>query len=86
MTNASKPVFPFAAIVGQDELKTALLLNVVDPRIGGVMIMGRRGTAKSTAVRAVAEIAPPIETIDGCPFRCEPNAALGLCGACRDQS
>ena len=84
MTSAAKPVFPFAAIVGQEELKTALLLNAVDPRIGGVMIMGRRGTAKSTAVRAVAEIAPPIETIEGCPFRCEPNAALGLCGACRE--
>ena len=51
-----RPVFPFTAIIGQEEMKLALILNVIDPRIGGVMIMGDRGTGKSTTIRAVADL------------------------------
>ena len=56
-----RPVFPFTAIIGQEEMKLALILNVIDPRIGGVMIMGDRGTGKSTTIRAVADLLPAIQ-------------------------
>ena len=58
-----RPVFPFTAIVGQEEMKLALILNVIDPRIGGVMIMGDRGTGKSTTIRAIADLLPQIEVV-----------------------
>ncbi len=61
-------VFPFAAIVGQDEMKLCLLLNVIDPRIGGVLVMGHRGTGKSTTVRALADVLPMIERAEGDVF------------------
>nr|YP_009396947.1 Mg chelatase subunit e [Spyridia filamentosa]ARW66133.1 Mg chelatase subunit e [Spyridia filamentosa] len=64
----TRPIFPFTAIVGQEEMKLALLLNVIDPQIGGVMIMGDRGTGKSTTIRAVADLLPQIEVIDDDPF------------------
>jgi len=57
------PVFPFTAIVGQDEMKLALQLNVIDPKIGGVLIMGDRGTGKSTTIRAIADLLPEIEVV-----------------------
>ena len=72
------PPYPFAALVGQAELKLALMLCVVNPTIGGVMVMGHRGTAKSTAVRALAAMLPPIKAVQGCPYSCAPDAA-GLC-------
>nr|QCI05291.1 Mg chelatase subunit e [Compsothamnion thuyoides] len=59
----TRPVFPFTAIVGQEEMKLALLLNVIDPKIGGVMIMGDRGTGKSTTIRAIADLLPEIEVV-----------------------
>ena len=59
----STPVFPFTAIVGQEEMKLALQLNVIDPKIGGVMIMGDRGTGKSTTIRAIADLLPEIEIV-----------------------
>lgn len=59
--------FPFSAIVGQDEMKTAMVLTAIDPKIGGVLVFGDRGTGKSTAVRALAALLPPIEVIAGCP-------------------
>ncbi|MBC8044894.1 MAG: ATP-binding protein, partial [Rhizobacter sp.] len=65
--------YPFAAIVGQEEMKLALLLNVIDPNIGGVMVMGHRGTGKSTAVRALAETLPVITAIEGCPYNSSPE-------------
>ena len=62
------PVFPFTAIVGQEEMKLALQLNVIDPKIGGVMIMGDRGTGKSTTIRAIADLLPEIEIVQNDPF------------------
>jgi len=73
--------YPFTAIVGQEEMKLALLLNVVDPLIGGVLIMGHRGTGKSTAVRALADLLPQIDAVDGCPYNCDPKDEL--CDQCR---
>lgn len=81
--NAPVPPYPFVAIVGQAELKLALLLCVVNPTIGGVMIMGHRGTAKSTAVRALAAMLPPIKAVAGCPYSCAPDRMAGLCEQCR---
>ncbi len=72
--------FPFTAIVGQERLKLALVLNVVDPGIGGVLIRGGKGTAKSTAVRALAEVMPPVEVTAGCPFNCGPEEAASCPG------
>lgn len=68
-------VFPFTAIVGQEEMKLALLLNVIDPYIGGVMIMGDRGTGKSTTIRALADLLPEIEVVAGDPFNSHPGDA-----------
>jgi magnesium chelatase subunit I len=67
--------FPFSAIVGQDDMKRALLIAAVDPRIGGVMIFGDRGTGKSTAARALAALLPPINVVAGCRFGCAPEEA-----------
>ncbi len=61
--NAARPVFPFTAIVGQEQMKLALLLNIIDPKIGGVMVMGDRGTGKSTAVRALTDLLPKIQVL-----------------------
>jgi magnesium chelatase ATPase subunit I len=72
--------YPFTAIVGQEEMKIALLLNVVDPLIGGVLIMGHRGTGKSTAVRALSDLLPQISVVDGCPYNCDPENPCEQCG------
>lgn len=72
--------FPFAAVVGQEEMKTGLILNVIDPSIGGLLIMGEKGTAKSTAVRALAELLPEMTAVKGCPFNCDPDDLL--CSGC----
>ena len=69
----NRPIFPFTAIVGQEEMKLALLLNVIDPKIGGVMIMGDRGTGKSTAVRALVDLLPEIKIIADDPFNSDPQ-------------
>jgi magnesium chelatase subunit I len=76
-------VFPFTAIVGQDEMKLALLIASVDPSVGGVLVFGDRGTGKSTAVRALAALLPPMRAVTGCPYGCEPSRVAGLCAACR---
>ena len=67
------PVFPFSAIIGQEEMKLALQLNVIDPKIGGVMIMGDRGTGKSTTIRAIADLLPEIDIVKDDPFNSHPN-------------
>ena len=64
--------YPFSAIVGQEDLKLALLLNAVSPEVGGVLVRGEKGTAKSTAVRALAKLLPPIKVVAGCPYSCDP--------------
>lgn len=81
-TSVTNPVYPFTAIVGQEELKLALLLCVVDPTIGGVMVMGHRGTAKSTAVRALAALLPSMRMVAGCPYNCDPEAPSPICPHC----
>lgn len=77
-----KPVFPFTAIVGQEELKLSLLLCVTDPSIGGVLVMGHRGTAKSTAVRSLAALLPPISQVAACPYNCDPADPSPVCPHC----
>ncbi|HEU4795696.1 MAG TPA: magnesium chelatase ATPase subunit I, partial [Pyrinomonadaceae bacterium] len=71
--------YPFTAIVGQEEMKLALILNLVDPLISGVLIMGHRGTGKSTAVRALADLLPPIAVVKGCPYNCDPSDPCSHC-------
>jgi magnesium chelatase subunit D len=73
--------YPFSAIVGQEDLKLALLLNAVSPEVGGVLVRGEKGTAKSTAVRALARLLPPIRVISGCPFSCDPGSPNPECPA-----
>jgi magnesium chelatase subunit D len=79
---STAPVYPFTAIVGQEEMKLALLLNVIDPSIGGVLIMGHRGTGKSTAVRALADLLPPLWKVRGCSYGCDPSDQATLCADC----
>src|SRR6267143_241221 len=74
--------YPFSGIVGQDEMKLGLILNVIDPSIGGVLMMGHRGTGKSTAVRALADLLPEILVTRGCLYNCEPNDSKFLCDDC----
>jgi magnesium chelatase subunit D len=76
------PKYPFAALVGLDQLKTALLINAVYPAIGGVLIRGEKGTAKSTAARALRDILPLIPTVQGCPYRCDPAYVWSECPHC----
>lgn len=74
--------FPFSAIVAQDEMKLAILAVAVDPSIGGVLVFGDRGTGKSTAVRSLAALLPPIKVASGCPYGCDPAATAGVCEQC----
>ena len=75
-------VYPFTAIVGQDDMKMSLILNVINPALGGVLIKGEKGTAKSTAVRALAELLPAMEAVHGCKFHCDPADPNLLCEDC----
>src|SRR3989440_571034 len=74
---------PFSAMVGQEQMKRALLLNAVDPGIGGVLLRGDRGTAKSSAVRALARLLPGYLAVEGCAYRCDPAIPSQLCDDCR---
>ena len=73
LVKVDRPVFPFTAIVGQEEMKLALILNVIDPKIGGVMIMGDRGTGKSTTIRAIIDLLPEIEVVEDDMFNSHPS-------------
>lgn len=77
--------FPFSAIVGQDEVKRALLIAAVDSTIGGVLILGDRGTGKSTAIRGLAALLPPMEAISGCTYHLHPDETDWLCKRCKRQ-
>jgi magnesium chelatase subunit I len=72
-TKKERPVFPFTSIVGQEEMKLALILNVIDPKIGGVMIMGDRGTGKTTTIRALVDLLPEIEVVENDDYNSDPN-------------
>jgi magnesium chelatase subunit D len=74
--------FPLAALAGQERMKLALLLLGVDPGLGGVLLVGQKGTAKSTAVRGLAEILPRLTIVSGCPFHCDPERPVDFCPAC----
>ncbi len=80
-----KNILPFTAIIGQDQMKQALILNAINQRIGGVLVRGEKGTAKSTAVRALAEVLPEIEIVKGCPFNCNPGNEQELCDICNER-
>ena len=80
--NREESVFPFAAIVGHEQVKLALLLNAVSHQVGGVLIRGRRGTAKSTLARALAHLLPEMDVVNDCPFSCDPGDIEALCGYC----
>ncbi|MFH0180139.1 putative cobaltochelatase [Streptomyces cacaoi] len=71
--------FPFTAVVGQDDLRLALLLNAVSPAVGGVLVRGEKGTAKSTAVRALAALMPTLDVVSGCRFSCDPDSPDPAC-------
>jgi len=77
-----KAVYPFAAIVGQEKMKLALILNIINPTLSGVLIRGEKGTAKSTTVRALADILPAIEVVKDCPFQLFPGEAVNVCREC----
>jgi Mg-chelatase subunit ChlI len=80
------PIYPFTAIVGQERMKRALVLNAVDPRIGGVLIRGERGTAKSTAARALAALLPHVAVVGDCRFGCNPDRPTTWCTECRERT
>lgn len=80
---ATDNLFPFAAVVGQTALKRVLLLNAVNPEVGGVLIRGEKGTVKSTTVRALAALLPEIEVTAGCPYGCDPRQSAACCDRCR---
>ncbi len=80
--SSERIVYPFAAIVGQEELKLSLLLNAVNPQIGGLLVRGPKGTGKSTAVRAFADLLPEIKVVKGCRFNCNPEDPTNMCLDC----
>ena len=79
-------IFPFTAIVGQERMKRALILNAIHPQIGGVLIRGERGTAKSTAARALAALLPEIQVVTDCPFGCDPDQPSTWCTECQERA
>ncbi len=81
-TLGNKTIYPFSAIVGQEKMKLALILNVINPKIGGVLLRGEKGTGKSITVRALANLLPETEAVAGCPFHCDPSRPKDLCDYC----
>lgn len=85
MTKMMRVIYPFTAVVGQKRMLRALILNAIDTRIGGVLIRGERGTAKSTAARALAALLPPVQVVKDCRFGCDPNSPVTWCTECRER-
>ncbi len=81
-----KLTFPFTALVGQDQMRMGLILNAINPRIGGVLIRGEKGTAKSTAVRALAALLPEIDVVEDCSFSCDPDVPAKYCPQCMERA
>lgn len=84
MSGYNRVVYPFTAIVGQSKMKKGLIFNAINPAIGGILIRGEKGTAKSTAVRALAAVLPNIEVVKGCSFNCNPKDSHSVCNNCRN--
>ena len=82
---AQRRHFPFSAIIGQEKLKLSMLLNIINPQIGGVLVRGERGSAKTIAVRGLADVLPYIDVVDGCRFSCDPKDISKMCSLCREQ-
>ncbi|MDZ4064546.1 MAG: ATP-binding protein [Coriobacteriia bacterium] len=85
MSHHKRATYPFTAIVGQEKMKKALLLNAINPTIGGVLIRGEKGTAKSTAARALADLLPEIEVVEGCAYGCDPADVGAMCEECKER-
>lgn len=79
-----RTIYPFTAIVGQENMKLALILNLINPALGGVLIRGEKGTAKSTAVRGLCGLLDEVEVVEGCAFHCRPGEPP-LCAACAEK-
>ncbi|KXS44765.1 MAG: magnesium chelatase subunit I [Methanolobus sp. T82-4] len=84
-TRTERVLYPVSAIVGQQKMLRALILNTINPSIGGVLIRGQKGTAKSTAIRGLAEVLPEIEVIEGCRFNCDPADPEKFCWECMEK-
>jgi Mg-chelatase subunit ChlI/Mg-chelatase subunit ChlD len=78
----SKPTYPFTAVVGQDKAKKALVLNAIDPTIGGVLVSGPKGSGKSLLVRSFSDVLPDVMHVEDCPFRCSPDDPTNMCPGC----
>lgn len=83
--DAMRIAYPFSAIVGQDEMKLAVLVAAVEPTVGGVLAFGDRGTGKSTAVRGLAALLPPLKAVAACRYGCDPDAPESFCSECRER-
>jgi magnesium chelatase subunit I len=82
LPRTARPVFPFSAIVGQEDMRLAILIAAVDPSVGGVLALGDRGTGKSTTIRALAQLLPPRKVVADCPYGCDPAAKAAPCADC----
>ena len=80
-----RKIYPFTALVGQERMKLALIMNIINPNLGGVLIRGEKGTAKSTAVRALADLMPARSQVEGCVFSCSPDNLESICDACYEK-
>ena len=82
----ARPVYPFSAVVDQEEAKTVLVINAVDPTMGGALISGPKGTGKSLLVNSFSRILPEVEQVVGCPFHCSPSDPTNMCEDCRTRA
>ncbi|RDY25027.1 magnesium chelatase ATPase subunit I [Romboutsia maritimum] len=81
----SKKLYPFSAIIGQESMKKGLILNIINPKISGILVFGEKGTAKSTTVRAIPNLLPEIDVVKGCRFNCNPHDKSTMCSDCLEK-